>query len=130
MKNPQSQDLEALRILIVEDEYFLAADLARTLETRGAKVVGPVGSLEEAEKAVEGPGFDLAILDMNLRGDMAFPIADRLAERGIPFLITTGYNDGSLPDRFSVVPTIEKPFDSSQLLAALPEIETIRSKPA
>jgi DNA-binding response OmpR family regulator len=110
----------ALRILIVEDEYYLAADLAEALRGQGADVVGPVGTLVEAAEMVERERIDCAILDMNLRGDMAYPIADRLEQAGIPFLIATGYNGASLPKRFSNVPRVEKPFNPSEVAAAIP----------
>jgi DNA-binding response OmpR family regulator len=83
-------------------------------------VIGPVGTLAEAADMVERERFDCAILDMNLRGDMAFPIADRLGEAGIPFIIATGYNGASLPERFSGVPRVEKPFNPSEITAAIP----------
>jgi DNA-binding response OmpR family regulator len=92
------------------------------LTDRGAEVVGPVGTLEEAANCMARERFDCAILDMNLRGDMAFPIADRLKEAGIPFLIATGYNSASLPERFSNVPRLEKPFNPSEVVAAIPAI--------
>lgn len=107
----QTDDLRGVRILIVEDEYYLADDLAGALKQRGADVVGPVGTVEEASRLVDGDGFDCAILDMNLRGDMAFPVADRLTDAGIPFVIATGYNSASLPDRFMGLPRVEKPYD-------------------
>lgn len=115
-------DFSSLRILIVEDEYFLAEDLAAALRREGAEVVGPVGSLREAREIVERERFDCAILDMNLRGDMAFPIADRLEQAGIPFLIATGYNSSSLPERFAGVPRVEKPFNPAEVTAAIPSI--------
>ncbi|HEX8532611.1 MAG TPA: response regulator [Allosphingosinicella sp.] len=119
-----SGDFSNLRILIVEDEYFLAEDLASALRREGAEVVGPVGSLREAQDAVERERFDCAILDINLRGDMAFPVADRLEEAGVPFLIATGYNSASLPDRFTGVPRVEKPFNPDEVCAAIPAILT------
>jgi DNA-binding response OmpR family regulator len=112
----------ALRILIVEDEYYLAEDLAHCLRQEGAQVIGPVGTLAEAADLVEREQFDCAILDMNLRGDMAYPVADRLREAEIPFLIATGYNSASLPDRFTNVPRVEKPFNPAEVAAAIPLI--------
>ncbi len=114
--------LSDLRILIVEDEYYLADDLARALKAEGAEVVGPVGSLAEAADMVDRERFDCAILDMNLRGDMAFPIADRLDQAGIPFLIATGYNSASLPERFNGVRRVEKPFNPEEVTAAIPSL--------
>jgi CheY-like chemotaxis protein len=82
-------------------------------------VLGPVGSVEEAFDILTGGELDCAILDMNLRGDMAYPVADRLAEAGIPFVIATGYNSASLPERFSEAPRVEKPVDPAMVLAAV-----------
>lgn len=115
--------LRGARILIVEDEYYLAHDLARALAERGAEIVGPVGTVAEAEQLISTNGLDCAILDINLRGDMAFPIADRLEATGIPFVVASGYNAESLPERFADVPRVEKPFDSEQVIAALSRSE-------
>jgi DNA-binding response OmpR family regulator len=118
--------LSGTRILIVEDEYYLADDLARVLREQGAEVIGPIGTLDEAQAAVGTRAFDCAILDMNLHGDMAFPIADRLEAERIPFLIATGYNSASLPERFASAPRVEKPFDPAKILAALPGLLAAR----
>jgi ActR/RegA family two-component response regulator len=126
MKKEQNQGLRGARILIVEDEYYLAQDLADALTDRGVDVLGPVGTVEEASEAVRRADFDCAIVDMNLRGDMAFPIADQLREAGIPFLIATGYNSASLPDRFADVPRVEKPSDSSVLIEAISPLLNVR----
>ena len=123
--NNRPMDENALagkRILIVEDEYFLASDLARLLKDRGAEVVGPAANLPEAERLVGEGGLDCAVLDMNLRGEMTFPIADRLKAAGIPFLIATGYNSASLPERFATHPRIEKPFEAEQIATAIPAL--------
>ena len=104
-----------MRILIVEDEYYLAADLAEALTSRGAEIVGPVGTLEEAEKALDTEKIDRAVLDVNLRGRMSYPIADRLDAAGIPYVIATGYSAGSLPEGLRGKPRIEKPFRPEQV---------------
>jgi DNA-binding response OmpR family regulator len=114
--------LTGTRILIVEDEYYLAEDLAAALRGSGAEVIGPVGTLEEASREVALAAFDCAVVDMNLRGDMAFPIADQLGKAGIPFVIATGYNSASLPARFRDIPRVEKPFDAAALVAAIPAL--------
>jgi DNA-binding response OmpR family regulator len=122
MTDAKAGSLDKRRILIVEDEFYLADDLSRSLRGEGAEVIGPVGTLAEAEALVDGQAFDCAILDMNLRGQMAFPIADRLRDAGVPFLIATGYNSASLPERFDGLPRIEKPFDPDAVVAALPPL--------
>lgn len=111
-----------MRVLVVEDEYYLADDLAKALEAGGHEVLGPVGTVEEAEQAVAADSFDVAVIDMNLHGDSAFPIADRLKDKGIPFVIATGYGGASLPDRLADAPRVEKPFDPKQVIAALPSL--------
>jgi ActR/RegA family two-component response regulator len=118
--------LSGSRILIVEDEYYLADDLAHALKSRGAEVLGPVGTLDQARKAVSAGGFDCAIVDMNLRGDMAFSIADQLQAAGIPFLIATGYTSAALPVRFAHVPVVEKPSESGKIIEALPALLAAR----
>jgi DNA-binding response OmpR family regulator len=117
---PIQAQLANCRILIVEDEYYLADDLARTLRDRGAEVLGPVGTISEADAIVSNGGIDCAILDVNLRGEMIFGLADRLQAEGIPFLVASGYSSGALPERFNGVPKIEKPFSAADLIAALP----------
>jgi DNA-binding NtrC family response regulator len=102
--------LAGRRILIVEDEYYLAADLAESLRAWGAAVVGPVGSYDEAVAAVEAAGFDTVVLDMNLRGETSHKLAEKLDELAIPYLIATGYSAESLPERLRGKPRIEKPF--------------------
>lgn len=108
-----------MRILIVEDEYYLAADLAEALRRRGAEIIGPVGTLDEALRAIEADRPDHAVLDVNLRGEMSFPIADKLELAGIPYLIATGYSQESLPDRFRNKPRLEKPFRPERLAEIL-----------
>ena len=112
---PGDKKLSGLSVLVVEDEYFIAADVAKALEARGAKVVGPVGTLEDATRAVEAERIDKAVLDMNLRGNMAYAIADRLEDAGIPYVIATGYGADILPERLRNKPRFEKPFDPETL---------------
>ena len=80
------QVLRGTRILVVEDEYLLADDLNNALADAGAHVLGPAASVEDATALIGNEAtIDAAILDVNLRGDMVFPLADALRERGIPF---------------------------------------------
>ncbi len=109
--------LAGCRVLLVEDEYFLAHEMRRALEESGAEVLGPAGRVEEALALIEGTGrIDAAMLDLNLRDVMAFPVADALRERGVPFVFTTGYDQAMLPERYSGVRRLEKPADVSVVL--------------
>jgi CheY-like chemotaxis protein len=112
--------LEGRRLLVVEDEYFLAEDLARRIERAGARVVGPVGTVDDALDLIEGTQrLDGALLDINLRGEMAYPVADALHERGIPFVFTTGYDGTTIPPRYKGVARHEKPVDMARIARAL-----------
>jgi DNA-binding NtrC family response regulator len=112
----QALPLAGKRILLVEDEYYIADDLRRTLHGAGAAVVGPFSTVAKARAALDEGGFDCAVIDLNLHGEDGSPIADRLTEKGKSFAIATGYGLGSIPERFSNVPRIEKPFDPPALL--------------
>lgn len=116
----ETNDLSGRHLLVVEDEYFLADDLASRFRTWGAEVVGPAASVEDARALLDGGRpVDGAVLDINLQGDKVFPIADLLAERDVPFVFTTGYDASAIPERFGHVPRCEKPVDASLVVAAL-----------
>lgn len=109
-------NLSGCRVLIVEDEFFLADDAALELSAAGATIVGPVGRLEEARAQVEADGFDVALIDIKLGEEMAYPLADMLAAQGIPFAFVTGYEQSFIPDRFAGVPYVVKPVTNGALL--------------
>jgi CheY-like chemotaxis protein len=111
--------LASRRVLVVEDEYFLADDLAQVLETLGAQVVGPVPTLEKALALLAGERVDAAVLDINLKGQAVYPVADVLREQGVPFVFATGYDQRSIPDTYKDVPRWEKPFRPKDLATAL-----------
>ena len=115
MKRP----LEGARVLIVEDEFFLADDLARELRNAGAEPVGPVSTVEQAEKLVARHPLDAAILDFNLRGRMASEFIERLAAANLPCLVVSGYGDDALPGSIAAVPRIEKPVSPASVIETL-----------
>jgi ActR/RegA family two-component response regulator len=112
-----SQPLHGVRVLILEDEFFLADDLARALRQAGAEPVGPVATVEEAEALVETSRLDAAILDLNLRGRMATDFVERLASTRLPCVIVSGYGE----DAVSVanVQSLEKPVSAEKVLRTL-----------
>lgn len=118
----RTSKLGGARVLLVEDEYYIADDVRRVLEEAGAKIVGPISTLASALNAVEGDNFDCAIIDLNLHEASAVPVVDRLVERGKPFAIATGYGGLALPDRLKDAPRIEKPFDPPALLAFITQM--------
>lgn len=113
------QKLAGNRILVVEDEFLLAMDIESAIREAGGEVVGPVVSLEEAVATAEREELDAAVLDLNLRGEMSYPVAEVLDSRHIPFLFATGYSQGRLADPFQSRPCLRKPFTWSALTAAL-----------
>uniref|UniRef100_UPI0035C96A83 response regulator n=1 Tax=uncultured Sphingomonas sp. TaxID=158754 RepID=UPI0035C96A83 len=114
------QMLRDRRILIVEDEYLLANDLHNALRTAGVAVLGPVPSVAAALSMIAAEAMiDAAVLDINLRGEMVFAVADALRARGVPFAFATGYDQAVVPDRFADAPRVEKPLKGRQVKAAL-----------
>jgi DNA-binding response OmpR family regulator len=111
-----AETLNGCRVLIVEDEYFLASDLEAALKFHGASVVGPIGDVDDALIEAAGDHFDVAIVDINLHGEMDFPIADELMRQRIPFVFCTGYDTTVVPQRFAGVPLLQKPVDPSRLI--------------
>ena len=115
--------LAGCRILVVEDEYFLADELKRAAKRLGAEVVGPAPTHEEALGLLDqSPSVDLAVLDINLRGETAYTVAEALEARGVPFVFATGYNPNTIPDRFARVPRWTKPVDPGDLLRSLADL--------
>jgi len=120
MSNPADDTLAGRRVLVVEDEYFIADDLARALEKLGAEVVGPVPSKDKALTLLGTGPLDAAVLDINLKGEAVFPVADALREQGVPFVFATGYDEASVPPGYQDVPRWEKPFKPDDLAKVLP----------
>jgi len=113
---PQGHALDGKRILLIEDEYYIADDLTRILEAAGAEIVGPLSTLARANEALDEGQFDCALIDLNLHGESAASIADRLRRAGKSFAIATGYGSGSVPEHLKDMPRVEKPFDPRALL--------------
>ena len=97
------------RILVVEDDWLIVADLVQEFEASGAHVIGPIPTLELAlEKLDAMPDMAGAILDVNLQGQMVFPLADELRRRNIPFVFATAYDADGFPEAYRNVPLVRK----------------------
>jgi len=108
------------RILIVEDEPLIAMMLEDFLDALDKDVAGTAESVPAALAIVEGGGIDGAILDVNLRGgEQSWPVADALAQAGIPFLLATGGGDGSIAEAHRGRPVLSKPFTMNGVEQAL-----------
>lgn len=117
------QTLRDYRILIVEDEYLLAEDLRHVLTKAGAIVAGMASTVKDALELIDADGkLDAAVLDMNLGGSPVSPVADRLVELGVPFVLTTGYDASAIPPRFRSVVRCEKPFRPATVVRSVKQV--------
>lgn len=110
-------------ILVVEDEYLIAAEMKRWLLAAGSEVLGPVPSVDQALDLIADHTLDAAVLDVNLgEGDTVYPVADKLGVLGVPYLFATG--DVRLADTsvYRHRPRLEKPFVQAELVRSLTEL--------
>ena len=103
------------RVLLVEDEALVAMMIQECLAERGHSVLGPISTASEALEAAKEGDFDAAILDINLGDGMAYPVAEILSSRGVPFVFVTGYEADAVDGRFSGVPVLQKPIERQML---------------
>jgi CheY-like chemotaxis protein len=102
------------RVLVVEDDMLLALELCDGLADLGFEIVGPAASIEEAIQILDQISLpDAAVLDVNLRGGLVYPLADRLEAQGVPFIFCTGYEH--LDPHYRHRPSVRKPVDLRRL---------------
>ena len=118
----EAPGLPGLRVLVVEDVAMLAWRVCDILAGAGAEVVGPVPDVSHALALLDGRGVDAAVLDMNLDGETAEPVADVLAGRGVPFLFLTGYSWSDLQGRHAARPALGKPVRPEALVRMLADL--------
>jgi two-component SAPR family response regulator len=112
---PEPRSLKGAKILLVEDEYFVAVEMKMILGALGAEIVGPVSRLQPARELAKAQRLDGAVLDVKLDGETSFPLAEELMNRGVPVLFTTGFDRSAIPDRFKGAPCLAKPVNSTAL---------------
>jgi CheY-like chemotaxis protein len=111
------------RILVVEDDYLVVTDLIERLQSMGADVIGPVTSLDKAFERLERlPDIAGAILDLNVAGQMVFPLAEELQRRNVPFIFATGYDDDAIPPAYAQVQRFAKPASDTEIASALLDV--------
>jgi CheY-like chemotaxis protein len=111
----------ARSVLIVEDESLIAMMLEDFLDSMGHQIAGTCESVPEAMVRVGEGGFDVAILDVNLKGERIWPVADRLREMGIPYILATGGHIEPPPEAHADAPVLSKPFTIDAIEPALSE---------
>jgi len=116
--------LSGRRILVVEDEFIVAWALEDMLAEMGCAIVGPAARVNQALAMIDDESIDAVVLDLNLNGQMSYPVADVLASRGVPFVFLTGYHKSSIPEAYVGFPMMQKPLDRSKLGDALTQLLT------
>ncbi len=110
--------LQGKRVLVVEDEALLAMMLEDVFSDAGAHVVGPAATVEQAIALIASQVIDVALLDVCLRDQRSDPVAETLRERGVPYVLATGYNNPHGAELASA-PTLRKPYRFEEVEAAL-----------
>jgi two-component sensor histidine kinase/DNA-binding response OmpR family regulator len=116
----------AKRVMIVEDEALIGMMMKDALTGLGLAVTGPFVTVRDAMRALDNGPVDFAILDVNLGGEWVYPVADRLAKGGIPFVFVTGYGVDGLDGRFAHTPVFEKPIEPQVLETMFSRAHTMR----
>ncbi len=116
---PGFDSLAGAKVLVVEDELLVAMLIEETLVDHGCKVIGPFTTLGTALAAARDAQADLALLDVNLRGERVYPVAELLEGRRIPFLLLSGYGHEAVPAEHPLWVSCSKPFLPTELLRAM-----------
>ena len=110
---------EGRNILVVEDEPLIAMMLEDFLETLGHTIAASCDNLSDALRQADLDGYDVAILDVNLKGESVWPVAEKLKARGVPFIIASGGHVEPPPAQFASAPMLEKPYTIDRIEPAL-----------
>ena len=111
--------LGGTRVLVVEDEVLVSMLIEDYLSELGCDVVAVASRLDDALGKAREAIMDVVILDVNLAGQVSYPVADILRARGVPFVFATGYGSAGLPFGLQGGPVLSKPFNQQQLVNAL-----------
>jgi two-component SAPR family response regulator len=112
--------MKSMKVLIVEDDFVIADDLARVFEKAGVQVLGPVASVVDAIPLIDQA--EVAVLNVDVQGKSALPLAERLIEKQVVVVFYSGHDPAVLPDRMRQVRFVPKPATSDVVLNVLSEI--------
>jgi len=107
------------RILVVEDSPVVGPFTADVLTDLGCDVVGPAPNMAAARELIETEDVDGALMDVHIRGERVFPLCELLEERGVPFVLTSGYADWTMPEKWRGRPRLQKPYTIDDVADAL-----------
>lgn len=125
----QVRPLEGRKILVVEDEAPIALNLASAVQQAGGIVVGPVASVAGAFALMADHTLEGALLDIRLRDETSFPLADVLAVLGVPFVFVSGLSSALMPYTHRDRPLFDKPYDMRDVIASLARLLTRAATP-
>ena len=121
MEEPR-HGLSGKRILVVEDSPVVGPFTADLLEDLGCEVVGPAPNMAAARELIEEVEFDAALMDVHIRGERVFPLCEALEAKGLPFVLTSGYADWTMPDKWRNRPRLQKPYTIADVRDSLSEL--------
>jgi CheY-like chemotaxis protein len=128
MLDEPPSDLEGRRpcVLIVEDDVLLGTAIGLCVQDAGYEVAGLARSVEAALETLSHETVDAALLDVNLQGELVYPVANALAERGVPFVFVTAHPPRDIPEKHRHRPVVPKPYYDAAICAALESVLPFR----
>jgi CheY-like chemotaxis protein len=118
-KPRNTADLARRRILIVEDSPVVGPFTADLLQELGCIAIGPAPNLAIGRQLIESEQIDAALVDVHIRGERVFPLCDALAAKNVPFVLTSGYADWNMPEKWQDRPRLQKPYTLGEVEKAL-----------
>ena len=112
-------DLTGRRILVVEDSPVVAPFTVDVLEELGCVVVGPAPNMASARELIDSERFDAAMMDVHIRGERVFNLCEALHAKSVPFVLTSGYAEWAIPEKWQDCPTLQKPYTMDDVHQAL-----------
>jgi CheY-like chemotaxis protein len=119
MASRKKEPLKGLKVLVVEDQAPIALQMEDMLVDSGCEVVGPASRVGQALRLLSDNAVDAAVLDLNIAGELVYPVADALDARGLPYIFATGYSPSDVADRYGHRPVLQKPFSRRVFLEAI-----------
>jgi CheY-like chemotaxis protein len=111
--------LAGLKVLVLEDNALVAMHLEEMLGEAGCEVVATIDTVGRALEFIRNHPVDAAVLDVNLKGEKVFGVAEELMARNVPFVFSSGYGERFLPPQFDAAPHLSKPFEPETLWQTL-----------
>ena len=108
-------DFAGIKVLVVEDEQIISMFIENSLSDLGCKSITFATNLTDAKNKVAKGDFDVVLLDVNLKGELSFPLAEILSAQHLPFIFSTGYGNFGIPVHLQNVPVLQKPFQENEL---------------